>query len=223
MIDVVLVDDQAMIRAGLRGILEDAGIRVIGEAADGRSAFAVIRGSRPDVVLMDLRMPILDGVGATAALRADPDLNAVRILVLTTFDGDEEVLAALRAGADGFLAKSADSESLIAAVEAVAKGDTSLSSGAAKTVVSDLRRRGRSATDVELIARTATLTHRETDVVLGAARGLDNVSIARDLFISPATVKTHLNRAMTKLHARDRGQLVSIAFRSGLVNRAEHP
>ncbi len=105
----------------------------------------------------------------------------------------------------------------------MAKGDTSLSAGAAKTVVSDLRRRGRSATDVELIARTATLTHRETDVVLGAARGLDNVSIARDLFISPATVKTHLNRAMTKLHARDRGQLVSIAFRSGLVNRAEHP
>ncbi|UOW03810.1 response regulator transcription factor [Clavibacter michiganensis subsp. michiganensis] len=223
MIDVVLVDDQAMIRAGLRGILEDAGIRVIGEAADGRSAFAVIRSSRPDVVLMDLRMPILDGVGATAALRADPDLNAVRILVLTTFDGDEEVLAALRAGADGFLAKSADSESLIAAVEAVAKGDTSLSAGAAKTVVSDLRRRGRSATDVELIARTATLTHRETDVVLGAARGLDNDSIARNLFISPATVKTHLNRAMTKLHARDRGQLVSIAFRSGLVDRAEHP
>jgi DNA-binding NarL/FixJ family response regulator len=217
MTTVVLVDDQAMIRAGLRGILEDAGIDVAGEAADGRAGVEEVRRVRPDVVLMDLRMPLMDGVEAIRRIRADPSLAPTRVLVLTTFDGDRDVVDALRAGADGFLGKTADPEELVGAVTAVADGEVSLSQGATRSVLRSLDEHAPHPVDPELVRRVATLTPRELDIVQAAAIGHDNARIARDLFISPLTVKTHLNRAMMKLDARDRGQLVAIAYRAGIA------
>jgi DNA-binding NarL/FixJ family response regulator len=214
---VVLIDDQSMIRAGLRGILEDAGLVIAGEAADGREGIAVLRRVRPDAVLIDLRMPVLDGVSTVRQIRSDPDLTGVRILVLTTFDGDQDVVDALSAGADGFLSKAADPDELAAAVLAVVDGKPSLSSGATRAVLRHLGQRRTPPIDPDLARRTHTLTARERDVVAAAADGSDNAQIARDLFISPHTVKTHLNRAMSKLGARDRGQLVAYAFRAGLT------
>ncbi|MFB7890599.1 response regulator [Microbacterium sp. NPDC056044] len=218
MTTVVLVDDQAMIRAGLRSVLESADIEIVGEAADGGAALPLLRATAPQVVLMDLRMPGVDGVEATRRIRADAALGAVRILILTTFDGDAEVVAALSAGADGFLSKSAEPEDLIDAVLRTAAGESSLSPRASRAVVSHLAKGAASVDpDPELAARVATLTPRERDLVIAAAAGDDNATIAKRLFISPLTVKTHLNRAMMKLDARDRGQLVAIAYRSGLV------
>jgi DNA-binding NarL/FixJ family response regulator len=215
---VVLVDDQAMIRAGLRSVLESADIEVVGEASDGAAALTLLRTTRPDVVLMDVRMPGVDGVEATRRIRADADLASIPVLVLTTFDEDAHVLAALRAGADGFLSKSAEPDELIDAVIRTAAGQSSLSPAASRAVVSHLALAGAPAgVDPELANRLVSLTPRERDVVVAAAAGEDNANIARRLFLSPLTVKTHLNRAMMKLDARDRGQLVSIAYRSGLV------
>lgn len=215
---VVLVDDQAMIRAGLRNVLESADIEVLGEAGDGESALTLLRTTRPDVVLMDVRMPGVDGVEATRRIRADADLTKLPILVLTTFDGDAHVLAALRAGADGFLSKSAEPDELIDAVIRTAAGESSLSPAASRAVVSHLAQASAPGqADPELANRVASLTPRERDLVIAAAAGEDNAAIARRLFLSPLTVKTHLNRAMMKLDARDRGQLVSIAYRSGLM------
>lgn len=216
---VVLVDDQAMIRAGLRGILEDAGITVVAEASDGGQGVDAIRRNHPDVVLMDLRMPLVDGVEAVRRVRADESLTAVRVLVLTTFDSDRDVVAALSAGADGFLSKTADPEDLVAAITAVAMGEPSLSPRATRAVLRHLESREEPAPDPDLVRRLDTLTTRERDIVRAAAAGHDNARIARDLFISPLTVKTHLNRAMMKLGARDRGQLVAIAYRTGLVRQ----
>jgi DNA-binding NarL/FixJ family response regulator len=214
---VVLVDDQAMIRAGLRSLLEDAGIAVIAEAADGGRGVDLVRQTRPDVVLMDLRMPLMDGVEAVRRLRADNTLSSVRVLVLTTFDSDRDVIAALSAGADGFLSKTADPEDLVAAINTVAHGEASLSPRATRAVLRHLESRDELPLTPDLARRLDTLTARERDIVRAAAAGHDNAQIARDLFISPLTVKTHLNRAMMKLDARDRGQLVAIAYRSGLV------
>jgi DNA-binding NarL/FixJ family response regulator len=216
MTSVVLVDDQVMIRAGLRSILSDAGIVVCGEAANGREALDVIARTRPDVVLMDLRMPILDGVGAITALRGLPEVGDTPVLVLTTFDGDRDVVAALSAGANGFLSKAADPAQLVSAVREVAGGRPSLSTGATEAVLRHLETTAPPAPDPALHARVQTLTARERDIVIAAAMGLDNGEIARRLFISPHTVKTHLNRAMVKLDARDRGQLVAAAYRAGL-------
>jgi DNA-binding NarL/FixJ family response regulator len=217
---VLLVDDQAMIRAGLRSVLESADIEIVGEAGDGAAALSLLHSTLADVVLMDLRMPGVDGVEATTRIRADAALTSVRVLVLTTFDADEDVIAALAAGADGFLSKSAEPDDLIDAVLHTAAGRSSLSPRAARAVVSHLAKsRPPAALDPELAARVATLTPRERDLVIAAAAGDDNATIARRLFISPLTVKTHLNRAMMKLDARDRGQLVAIAYRSGLAER----
>lgn len=214
---VVLVDDQALIRAGLRGILEDAGIDIAAEAGDGHAGVEAVRRARPDVVLMDLRMPLMDGIQAIERIRSDAALAETRILVLTTFDGDRDVVDALRAGADGFLSKTADPDELVAAVTAVARGEVSLSQRAARAAIRHLDARDEPRVDPELARRVATLTPRERDIVQAAAAGHDNNRIARELFISPLTVKTHLNRAMMKLDARDRGQLVAIAFRAGLA------
>lgn len=215
---VVLIDDQSMVRAGIRGVLESIDITVVGEAQDGGIGVGLVREVRPDVVLMDLRMPGVNGIEATRRIRADPSLGSTRILVLTTFDGDADVLSALRAGADGFISKSAEPEELIAAVQQTAAGESSLSPRAARAVAAHLVAEGDLRTpDARLVALVATLTPRERDLVIAAASGADNAEIAAAQFISPFTVKTHLNRAMAKLDARDRGQLVSIAFRSGLM------
>jgi DNA-binding NarL/FixJ family response regulator len=216
---VLLVDDQAMMRTGLRAILDSTeSIDVVGEAADGADAVRQAVDQRPDVVLMDLRMPGVPGVEATRRLRSDPRLRDTRVLVLTTFDGDAETVAALRAGASGFLGKGAGPDELIRAVLDVAGGRAALSAHALSVVVEDAsRRRARDSQDEELARRVATLTARERDVVVAAARGADNGQIADRMVISPFTVKTHLNRAMTKLGARDRAQVVVLAHRAGLA------
>lgn len=222
MTTVLLVDDQAVIRAGLRSVLESADIEIIGEAKDGGRAVDMTRALNPDVVLMDLRMPGYDGLTATRDIRADESLHGVRVLVLTTFDGDRDVVAAISAGADGFLSKSADPDEIITAVARVAAGEPSLSPRASRAVITHLSTMPAlppGPADPELAALVERLTPRERDLVTAAAHGEDNAAIARRLVISPLTVKTHLNRAMTKLGARNRGQLVALAYKSGLLAR----
>jgi DNA-binding NarL/FixJ family response regulator len=222
---VLLVDDQAMIRSGIRALLETSDtIEVVGEAADGRRAVSMTHALSPDVVLMDLRMPVLDGVGAITELRADPATAAIGILVLTTFDTDDNVINALKAGANGFLGKSADHEELIAAVTRVAAGGTSLSAMATDSVVGHLAASATApppahepATEDDL-RKIASLTTREREVVTLVARGLSNDAIAQHLFISPMTAKTHVNRAMSKMHVSDRAQLVVAALRARLLD-----
>ena len=189
MTNVVLIDDQSMIRAGIRGVLESADIVVVGEAQDGGIGVGLVREVRPDVVLMDLRMPGVTGIEATRRIRADPTLAETRILVLTTFDGDADVLSALRAGADGFISKSAEPEELIAAVERTAAGESSLSSRASRAVAAHLVAEGDPRTpDARLVSLVATLTPRERDLVIAAAAGADNAEIAAAQFISPFTL-----------------------------------
>jgi DNA-binding NarL/FixJ family response regulator len=218
---LLLVDDQPLIRAGLRGVLgHEPDIEIVAEAADGAEAVRLARQLTPDVVVMDLRMPLLDGVEATRQIRSSPDLETVRVLVLTTFDGDREVIAAVAAGADGFLGKSAMPTELLAAVRSVAIGEVSLPQPALRALLGAFSRRGPGpgpSPDPVLADRVALLTDREREIVIAASTGDDNDVIARALFISPYTVKTHLNRSMTKLDARDRGQLVALAHRAGLV------
>lgn len=216
-IRVVLVDDQPVVRSGFRVMLELAeDLRVVGEAADGHQGLDVVRRCRPDVVIMDVRMPGMDGIEATRAIVADPHLEDVRVVVLTTFEIDDYVFGSLRAGASGFLLKDIDAPELQRAVRTVAEGNSLLAPSVTTRVVEELTNRGDQAAIRP--ERLDALTDRERDAMRLAARGLTNDEIGTELIISPLTAKTHLNRAMAKLGARDRAQLVVIAFETGLAD-----
>lgn len=224
MINVVVVDDQVMIRMAVTGILESAGdIRVVGEADRAMTAVEAVKRLRPDVVLMDLRMPGPDGTEAIRSIVADPELADTRILVLTTFEGDDDVLAALRAGAHGFLGKAAEPGELIAGVREIASGKSMLSPRATETVVNHLAGRGGdrpgspAGSPLTTLRQVESLTPREREIIRMVAEGLDNEAIASRLYISPLTVKTHINRTMQKLGVSGRAQLVRVAFEFQLV------
>jgi DNA-binding NarL/FixJ family response regulator len=212
MIRVLVVDDQAMVRAGLRLILEgQADIEVVGEAADGEEAQVAVRRDRPDLVLMDIRMPRLDGIAATSKLiEHDP---AVRVLVVTTFDADQFVFEALRAGASGFILKDSSPEQLVAAVRLIAAGDALLAPARTRRLI-ETQVRPKPTVDLSLVG---TLTDREREVLVLMAKGLDNSQIASGLVISDATVRTHIGHVLSKLNARSRVQAVVVAYESGLV------
>lgn len=221
---VLLADDQALLRGTFRLLLESVpDIEVVGEAGDGGEAVWQARATRPDVVVMDIRMPDVDGIEATRRIVADPDLGAVKVLVLTTFETEDLVVQALRAGASGFLGKGVEPAALIEAIHTVAAGEQLLSPTATRAVIERVVAQPvaqpRRAPGLDL------LTEREREVTVLVARGLSNTEIGVRLFISPATAKTHINRAMTKVDARDRAQLVVIAYEAGLVSpghEAEH-
>lgn len=214
MIRVLIVDDQALVRAGFRALLDaEDDIEVLGEAADGAEALTLARGLRPDVVLMDIRMPVCDGLEAARAIGQDPQLAAVKVVMLTTFDLDEYVYEALRIGASGFLVKDTRPADLIAAVRVVAAGEALLSPGVTRRLITQYAEHARRPPDGRLDA----LTEREREVVRLVAEGLSNQEIAGRLVISISTAKTHVNRAMAKLDARDRAQLVVLAYEAGLV------
>jgi len=214
-IRVLLADDQALVRAGFHALLDRAeDIEVVGEAADGFAAIALARRTRPDIVLMDVRMPGLDGIAATAEICADPTLAGTRVIVVTTFELDEYIHSALRAGASGFLLKDLEPEELRRAVRVVAAGEALLAPSVTRRLISEFTRRARPTGQA---AGLALLTEREREVVALVGQGLANEEIAARLFISPATAKTHVSHAMTKLSARDRAQLVVFAYDSGLV------
>jgi DNA-binding NarL/FixJ family response regulator len=223
MIRVVLADDQALIRAGFRVLIDSApDLTVVGEAGTGREAVELARTTRADVVLMDIRMPELDGLAATEAITADEDLADVRVLVLTTFEVDEYVFRALRAGASGFLGKGVEPDELLDAIRVVAAGEALLSPRATRGLIA--RFLAQPEADPRAGAeKLRLLTDREREVVALVATGLANEQIAERLVVSPSTAKTHVNRAMAKLGARDRAQLVVIAYQSGLVRVAEPP
>jgi len=217
-IRVVIADDQALIRAGFRVLVDGADdLLVVGEAVDGEQAVALAKSERADVVLMDIRMPGLDGLEATRRISADEDLAGVKVLVLTTFELDEYVYLALRAGASGFLGKGVDPDELLAAIRLVAAGESLLSPAATRSlIVSFLSQPSRVAV-AGAPSQLERLTDREREIVALVAEGLTNDEIAERLVISPMTVKTHVNRSMTKLDLRDRAQLVVAAYQSGLV------
>ena len=228
MIRVVLADDQALIRAGFRVLLEVAGdIDVVGEAVNGEQAVELARRECADVVLMDIRMPGVDGLEATRLIAADDDLAGVKVIILTTFESDEYVYQALRVGASGFLVKDTEPEDLIRAVRVVAGGDALLSPSVTRRLITTLAAQYTAASPAghhlpgqapSVHARhLSRLTEREREVLVLVAEGLSNEELARRLFLSPLTTKTHVSRIMTKLEARDRAQLVVIAYESGLV------
>ena len=213
---VLLADDQALIRSGFRALLSTApDLEVVGEAGDGAEAVELARATRADVVVMDIRMPGVDGIEATRRISADDDLAGVRVLVLTTFEDDEHVLDAVRAGASGFLGKSVEPQSLIDAIRTVAAGEALLSPRATRALLTRYLQPAQEP--VAAPASLSALTDRERQLVALVAEGLSNDDIAGRLFLSPLTVKTHVNRAMMKLDARDRAQLVVLAYQSGLV------
>jgi DNA-binding NarL/FixJ family response regulator len=211
-IEVVLADDQAMVRSGLRSLLEGEGIDVVAEAGDGEAALAAVLRYRPDVVLMDIRMPVLDGIAATRRLVAAG--STARILVLTTFDLDEYVFEALRAGASGFLLKDSTAEELVAGVTTLAQGEGLLSGSIARRVIAEFAQLPPPRTSVDEIAE---LTRRETEVLRLLARGCSNAEIARELVVSGATAKTHVSSVLSKLGLRDRVHAVIYAYEIGLV------
>jgi DNA-binding NarL/FixJ family response regulator len=217
MISVLLADDQALVRAGFRALLNaEPDIEVVAEAADGLDAVRLARETRPDVVLMDIRMPGVDGLEATRRIAADPALAATKVVILTTFELDEYVFEALRTGASGFLVKDTEPVELLRGVRAVAAGDALLSPSVTRRVIGEFATAGgreRPATPREL----DQLTDREREVMILVAEGLSNDEIAGRLVISPATAKTHVSRTMVKLGARDRAQLVVYAYEAGLI------
>jgi DNA-binding NarL/FixJ family response regulator len=216
-IRVLLADDQTLIRRGFRVLVDSApDLEVVGEAANGREAVELARSCRADVILMDIRMPELDGLAATREIMADDGLAGVRVLILTTFEIDEYVFEALRAGASGFLGKSVEPAELIDAIRTVASGDALLSPKAVKGLIDRFLAQPE-LDQAAAPAVLAALTEREREVVGLVATGLSNDEIAERLVVAPMTAKTHVNRAMMKLGARDRAQLVVIAYQSGLV------
>jgi DNA-binding NarL/FixJ family response regulator len=221
-IRVVVADDQALVRAGFRVLVDSApDLAVVGEAATGREAVALARSAHADVVLMDIRMPELDGLAATAQITGDPELTGVRVLILTTFEIDEYVFAALRAGASGFLGKGVGPRELLDAIRVIARGDALLSPTATRSVIARLMAEDHpTAVPPEVLD---VLTGREREVLTLVAAGRSNDEIAERLDLSPLTAKTHVNRAMMKLGARDRAQLVVIAYESGLVRAGARP
>jgi len=217
-IRVAVADDQALVRAGFTVLLRTAAdLEVVGEAADGRAAVDLVTRERPDVVLMDIRMPGMNGVEATALITADERLSATRVLILTTFDLDEYVFEALRAGASGFLLKDTLPDDLLAAVRVVAGGEALLAPSVTRRLMAEFARRP-TTRPANAQVTADHLTPRETEVWAAVARGLSNDEIADTLFMSYATAKTHVSRLLTKLGARDRAQLVMLAYESGLVS-----
>jgi len=219
-ITVELADDQALVRAGFRALLDsEDGIAVVAEAADGEEAVRLARRHRPDIVLMDIRMPRLDGLQATARLTADAALAGTRVVVLTTFELDEYVFGSLRAGASGFLLKDVEPADLIAAVRVVAGGEALLAPKLTRRLIEAFVAQGGEAriASAPQAGRLQELTPREREVLGLVGRGLSNVEVAQRLVLSPLTAKTHVARLFTKLGARDRAQLVVIAYESGLV------
>jgi DNA-binding NarL/FixJ family response regulator len=215
---VVIADDQPLVLAGLRAIFEHADdITVVGQAGDGRSAVEVVRTLGPEVLLTDIRMPGMDGIEATRMLKADPATADVRVLILTTFDADEYVYAALQAGASGFLLKDAPPERMFDAVRVVAAGEALLAPGATRRLIETFVR-SRGHTSPVATQLLAGLTEREREVLALVGRGFSNADISAALVVSEATTKTHISRAMSKLQARDRAQLVVLAYESGLVH-----
>ncbi len=215
---IALVDDQALLRAGLRALLDaEDDLDVVGEAGDGEEAVALALAQRPDVVLMDIRMPAVDGLEATRRIVAEPDLAGVKVVVLTTFEVDEYVFEALRAGAAGFLLKDSDPEDIVRAVRVVAEGESLLSPSVTRRVVETFA--AGAAPTAPVLGGLDELTEREAEVVALVGTGLSNAEIGERLVISPATARTHVSRAMLKLGARDRAQLVVFAYEAGLVTR----
>jgi DNA-binding NarL/FixJ family response regulator len=215
MIRVVVADDQALVRAGLRALLEpEEDIEVVGEATDGEETIGLAQRLRPQVILMDIRMPGLDGLEATRAIAADPSLAGVRVLILTTFDLDEYVFDALRAGAGGFLVKDTAPSDLLTAIRVVARGDALLSPSVTRRLIEEFAAHTKPAGDP---AGLEELTPREREILTLVAAGLSNDEIAAHLVVSPHTAKTHVSRTMAKLGARDRAQLVVYAYESGLA------
>jgi len=217
MIRVAVVDDEALVRRGLTVLLRlEPDIDVVGEAEDGAGAVALVRREKPDVVLMDIRMPRTDGLTATRTLTADPATSATRVLILTTFDMDEHVFAALRAGASGFLPKDTAPEDLLAAIRVVASGEALLAPSVTRRLIEEFLRR---APQVAPSAPPGfeTLTERELEVLRAVAAGRSNQEIAHDLVVSYGTVKTHVSSLLMKLACRDRAQLVMVAYESGVV------
>ena len=222
-IRVLLADDQALLRGTFRMLFDSTDdMETVGEASNGQEALELARAHRPDVVLMDIRMPEMDGLEATRLISESEDLTGTKVLILTTFEDDEHVAEALRAGASGFLGKGASPEELLDAVRTIAAGEALLSPSATRALI------GRFLAQPDpcpagVHQRLECLTRRERDVVGLVALGLSNEEIAEHLFVSPLTAKTHVNRAMTKLAARDRAQLVVIAYQCGLVSPAAEP
>jgi DNA-binding NarL/FixJ family response regulator len=212
---VLLADDQTLVRAGFRSILSDEDdIEVVGEASDGEQAVALARELRPDVVLMDIRMPGTDGLEATRRILADPRLTEVRVVILTTFDVDDYVYGALRAGASGFLLKDTEPMELLHGVRVVARGDALIAPAVTRRLIAEFAGRVKQP---DPSPRLNALTEREREVMGLVGAGLSNDEIARRLVLSPATAKTHVSRIMTKLDARDRAQLVVLAYESGMI------